>query len=176
MSVTAPAEEAHEAIRAYLKDIAPRFNDQAPLESSVTRTYRLYKQANLPLGVFLSTLLEVVSSVRERQSKVKKRANGSTVTMPYYFACLEDKLRLRPKSRGVDTRRHPATLPARSAQAGQEDSAQFSPASASSLAGEQGGKSPPPHTHFFAHPPAQLGSAQSGQSSVDARSASAAPS
>lgn len=162
-----PESEARDAIRAYIKDIAPRFNDQARLESSVGRAYHLYLAANLPLGAFLSRLLEVSSTVRERQSKVKKRANGGRATMPYYFACLEDHLGLRKPGRNS----HPA-LP--ECETGK--STGFSPASASSLAGEQGGNSPPPHTHSFAHPHAQGGCGQSGQSSEDARSASAAPS
>lgn len=158
--------EARDAIRAYLADIAPRFNDQAKLESSVGRAYHLYEAGNLPLGEFLSRLLEVSSSVRERMSKVRNRANGGKATMPYYFACLEDRLGLRKRGRGERAARSNSVMPARNAQ--------FSPASASSLAGEQGGKSPPPHTHSFARPLPQVGRAQSGQSSVDGRSASAA--
>ncbi len=72
--------------------------------------------------------------------------------MPYYFACLEDELGLRRKKT--------------------EERAHISPASASSVAGEQGGKQNlPPHTHSFAH---GWPHAQSGQSSADARSSSAA--
>jgi hypothetical protein len=166
-------KEARDAIRAYLKDIALKFNDQAPLESSVSRAYNLYEAAHLPLGEFLSHLLAISSAVRERRSKIKKRANGGKATMPYYFACLEDELGLRPKKVGnrADLER-PATG-SMAQQKVQEESAQFSTASASSLAAERGGSYPSPHTHSFAH---GIPHAQSGQSSVDARSASAAPS
>jgi hypothetical protein len=71
-------EEARDAIRAYLKDIAPTFNDQAPLESSVSRAYNLYGAANLPLGEFLSRLLGTSSAVRERRQKVKKKGVSRT--------------------------------------------------------------------------------------------------
>jgi hypothetical protein len=168
-------EEAREAIRAYLQDIAPKFNDQAPLESSASRAYHLYELANLPLGAFLSRLLEVASAVRERLAKVKKRANGSKVTMPYYFACLEDRLGLRQKSRGVSTV-HQTDAASVSTPGAQDRRASISTLRTSSPRVEQGGKYPPSHTHSFARPVAQGGRTQSGQSSADALSASAAPS
>lgn len=168
--------ECRDAIRAYLKDIALQFNDQAPLESSVSRAYNLYVAANLPLSAFLSHLLETASSVRERLSKVKNRASGGKATTPYYFACLADRLGLRPAKRGEGLGGAAEPAHTYSAQKWQDERAQSSPASASSLAGEQGGNSPPPHTHSFTHPTAHAGFVQSGQSSVEARSASAAPS
>jgi hypothetical protein len=168
--------EARDAIRAYIADIAPRFNDQARLESSVGRAYHLYQAAHLPLGAFLSRLLEVSSAVRERQSKVKKLANGGKATMPYYFACLEDNLGLRKQGSGSPPVPGHITPHSKARRSRPNNSARFSPASASSLAGEQGGNCPPPHTHSFAHPQPQGWRAQSGQLSADARSASAAPS
>lgn len=165
------AEEARDAIRAYLQDIALKFNDQAPLESSVSRAYNLYKAVHLPVGEFLSRLLGTSSTVRERRSKVKKQVNGAKLTMPYFFACLEGELGLRPKKvdNGADLKHLTGRYQLR--QNVQEESAQFSPASASSLAREQGGKYLPPHTHSFAH---GWPHGQSGQSSVDARSTSTA--
>jgi hypothetical protein len=174
--LSVPVEEARNAIRAYLRDISPKFNDQAPLESSVSRALHLYERSNLPLGEFLSRLLEVSSSVRERQPKVKKRANGGRATMPYYFACLEDRLGLRPAPKTKVTTKLPVQVPGQVIQVDTQPTTQFSPLRTSSPGGEQGGNYLPPHTHSFAHPSAQLGFAQSGQSSVDARSASAAPS
>jgi hypothetical protein len=162
-------EEARDAIRAYLKDIAIRFNDQAPLESSVSRACNLYSGAHLPLSEFLGRLLEVSSSMRELRSKVKKQAKGGKATMPYFFACLEDRLGLRHQGRG-EHRNEPHAP----AQEVAQESAQLSPRRTSSPRGEQGGNSPLPHTHSFTRPVAQAGRAQSGQSSVDARSASAA--
>jgi len=164
------SEEARDAIRAYLKDIAPTFNDQAPLESSVSRAYNLYEATKLPLGEFLSRLLEVSSAVRERRLKVKKRANGIKVTMPYYFACLEDRIGLRADSRPRhDSPRHAGELP----PPAEREDAHISPHRTSSPRGERGGKSQLPHTHSFAY---HVPFAQSGQSSVDALSVSAAPS
>lgn len=168
---TETPQEAREAIRAYLQDIAVKFNDQAPLESSVSRAYNLYEAAHLPLGEFLSRLLAISSAVRERRSKVKKKANGAKATMPYYFACLEGELGLRPKKVAYGTHENSTQARAVTQRKAQEDSTRFSPASASSLAREQGGKYLPPHTHSFAHGAPH---AQSGQSSADARSASAA--
>lgn len=166
-------DEARDAIREYLKDIAPRFNDQAPLESSVSRAYNLYEAANLSLSAFLSALLEVSSSVKERASKVKNRAAGGKATMPYYFACLADRLGLRRFKPGNGSGQ--SVVPARThaAQASREERAQSSPLRTSSPRGEQGGNTPPPHTHSFTHPTAHAGFVQSGQSSVEARSASA---
>jgi hypothetical protein len=71
-------QEARGAIRAYLQEIAIKFNDQAPLESSVSRAYNLYEAANLPLGEFLSRLLGTSSAVRERRQKVKKKGVSRT--------------------------------------------------------------------------------------------------
>ena len=175
---TVTSEEAREAIAAYIADAAKDFNDQAPLASSTTRAYNLYEQSSLSLPAFLDRLFVAKNLTKEHRAK-KKAKNGSTTKMAYFFTCLEDKLGLRRAGQGVGERgtpKAPAANPPANGHGVPHQSAQSSPLRTSSPRGEQGGNSPPPHTHSFTHPTAHAGFVQSGQSSVEARSASAAAS
>jgi hypothetical protein len=166
----APPEEAAAAIRTYIAETSQMFNDQAPLNSSTSRAVNLYQKSKLPLGEFLSRLYETRSHVKERRDKVKSQVNGRKKTMAYFFACLEDRIGLRADSRPRhDSLRH-AGEPLTPAE---REDAHISPHRTSSPRGERGGKDSSPHTHSFAH---HVPFAQSGQSSMDALSVSAAPS
>jgi hypothetical protein len=45
-------EEAHSAIKSYIRDIAQKLHDEAPLTSSTTRACNLYQRAGVHLGRF----------------------------------------------------------------------------------------------------------------------------
>jgi hypothetical protein len=77
------------AITATITAFAPEFGDKAPVKSSVTRTYNLYKQSQLPLSAFIAELYGVRSSVRDiaKSRNIKNR-------MSYFFGLLEDRLGL----------------------------------------------------------------------------------
>ena len=87
----ASAEERDEraAIAATIEVFAPEFGDNAPVKSSVTRTYNLYKQSKLPLSTFVAELYGVRSEVRDIASRrrIKNR-------MSYFFGLLVDRLGL----------------------------------------------------------------------------------
>jgi hypothetical protein len=55
---TIPDDEAREAIRAYLRDIAGKLHDEAPLEHSTTRAFNLYQRAGVDLSSFFNYLYD----------------------------------------------------------------------------------------------------------------------
>lgn len=77
------------AITASITAFAPEFGDTAPVKSSVTRAYNLYKQSGLALSAFIAELYSVRSSVKDiaQRRTIKNR-------MSYYFGLLEDRLGL----------------------------------------------------------------------------------
>jgi hypothetical protein len=77
------------AITATITALAPEFGDKAPVKSSITRTYNLYKQSQLPLSAFIAELYGVRSSVKHiaKSRTIKNR-------MSYFFGLLEDRLGL----------------------------------------------------------------------------------
>jgi hypothetical protein len=95
---TIPDEEARDAIRDYIRDIAGKLHDEAPLEHSTTRAFNLYQRSGLDLSSFFNRLYDAEKEANRRSTTIKKqRADGFTNRMAYFFAVLEDKLHLRPK-------------------------------------------------------------------------------
>jgi hypothetical protein len=93
---TMPTDEAKDAIRDYIRDIRGKLHDEAPLESSTTRTYRLYQRAGIDLSSFFNRLYDAETEANRRSGSIRKRsADGFTNRMPYFFAVLEDKLHLQ---------------------------------------------------------------------------------
>src|SRR4051794_29443154 len=87
--LTADERDERAAITAAIEVFAPEFGDKAPVKSSVTRTFNLYKQSQLPLAIFVAELYGVRSSVKDiaRSRTIKNR-------MSYFFGLLEDRLGL----------------------------------------------------------------------------------
>ena len=77
------------AITATIGIFAPEFGDRAPVKSSVTRTYNLYKQSNLPISTFIAELYGVRSLVKDIA-----RSRAIMNRMSYFFGLLEDRLGL----------------------------------------------------------------------------------
>lgn len=95
-------DEAYQAIQAYLADFAKELADRAPLKSSTTRAYNLYKRSGLELPVFINQLYAARAIVKERTGSIRSRGEDSEAGLPvkhkagYYFAVLEDLLGLSP--------------------------------------------------------------------------------
>jgi hypothetical protein len=87
--LTADEPDEKAAITAAIAVFAPEFGDKAPVKSSVTRTYNLYKQSKLPLATFIAELYGVRSSVKD----ISKSRNINN-RMSYFFGLLEDRLGL----------------------------------------------------------------------------------
>jgi hypothetical protein len=87
--LTADERDERAAITAAIEAFAPEFGDKAPVKSSVTRTFNLYKQSQLPLATFVAELYGVRSSVKDiaKSRAIKNR-------MSYFFGLLEDRLGL----------------------------------------------------------------------------------
>jgi hypothetical protein len=96
-------EEAHSAIKSYIRDIAQKLYDEAPLTSSTTRAYNLYQRTGVHLGRFLNLLYDAEKEANRRSETITKlTTRGFKNRMAYFFAVLEDKLGLR---------HHPTTSP-----------------------------------------------------------------
>ena len=95
-----PADEAYEAIRDYIRDMAGKHHDEASLKSSTTRAYNLYLKSGVSLSAFINVFYDADKEAGRRSGSIKKRtADGFTNRMPYIFAYMEDKLGLRDKPR-----------------------------------------------------------------------------
>jgi DNA-binding MarR family transcriptional regulator len=91
-------DEAYQAIRDFIRDMAGKNHDEASLKSSTTRAYNLYQRAGVSLSYFFNLVYEADREASRRSTSIKKRtADGFTNRMAYFFAVLEDKLGLREK-------------------------------------------------------------------------------
>ncbi len=90
-------DEAYDAIRDYIRDIAGKLHDEAPLKSSTTRAYKLYVQSGVDLNRFFNLLYDAEKEASRRSGSIKKLTEqGFKNRMAYFFAILEDLLGLRP--------------------------------------------------------------------------------
>ena len=93
-----PDDEAYEAIRDFIRDMAGKNHDEASLKSSTTRAYNLYQRAGVSLSYFFNLVYDADKEASRRSTTIKKRTpDGFTNRMAYFFAVLEDKLGLREK-------------------------------------------------------------------------------
>ncbi len=90
--------EARDAIENYIRDIAIKLHDEAPLKTSTTRAYNLYLRSGVHLGLFFNALYDAEKEANRRSATIKKLTRqGFKNRMVYFFAILEDKLGLRQK-------------------------------------------------------------------------------
>jgi hypothetical protein len=99
-------------IQAYIADFARELNDRAPLKTSTTRAYNLYRRSGLSQSAFIERLYAARAIVKERSGAIRSQGERSPAGLPlkhkaaYYFAVLEDLLDLRES--GDADRRHPS--------------------------------------------------------------------
>ncbi len=87
---------------AYMSDFASEFNDQAPLQSSITRAYHLYQQSGLTMDAFTTYLYTARAVTKERTASIRKYTErGVKTKMAYFFAVLEDRLGLRHPTQSI---------------------------------------------------------------------------
>ena len=95
-------DDDRDRILAYLQDISRLLNDQAPLQSSVTRAYHLYQQSGKPIEVFCELLYQARAITQERSASIRGQGSSTGRGGPrkgkvgYFFAVLEDLLGLKP--------------------------------------------------------------------------------
>lgn len=95
-------DEDRDRILAYLQDISRLLNDQAPLKSSVSRAYRLYKRSGKPIGVFCELMYQARGITQEHSGSIRSqsastnRAGARKAKMAYFFSVLADLLGLKP--------------------------------------------------------------------------------
>ena len=78
----------------YIADYAREFRDKAPLSSSVTRTENLFKRSGLPLQVFIEKMVIARAITKEHTASIKKGNPGQREAMAYFFAVLQDQLKM----------------------------------------------------------------------------------
>jgi hypothetical protein len=84
--------EDREVIATYIQELAGELNDQASLTASTSRAVNLFRRAGVPLAAFINRLYEARAIVKERSSQTTSQP--ARRKMAYFFACLEDCLRL----------------------------------------------------------------------------------
>jgi len=92
--------EDRQAILAFVQDFAREMNDQAPLQSSVTRALNLYRQSGLDRATFIDKLYQARAITQERSATITTKTDDSksfprTRKMAYFFSVLEDRLGLK---------------------------------------------------------------------------------
>jgi Bacteriophage replication protein O len=94
-------DEAYQVIQAYIADFRRELNDRAPLRSSTTRAYNLYKRSGLDQDAFIAQLYAARAIVKERAAAIRTQGDDNAAGFPikhragYWFAVLEDLLGLR---------------------------------------------------------------------------------
>jgi len=94
-------DEDYQVIQSYISDFAREFNDQAPLKTSTTRAYNLFKRAGVSRDIMIDQLYAARAIVKERTGGIRRRAGEDPSGIPtknkaaYFFAVLEDLLGLR---------------------------------------------------------------------------------
>ena len=97
-------DEVYQVIQAYIADFSRELNDRAPLRSSTSRAYNLYKRSGLDQDAFIAQLYAARAIVKERAAMIRTQGEDNAAGFPvkhragYYFAVLEDLLGLREPS------------------------------------------------------------------------------
>lgn len=98
-----PSKEAYdenrERIFAYINDFARELGDNAPLKSSVTRAYNLYRASGTSIEMFTDAMYQAKAKTKEHSASIRtKRATGDAwapkAKMGYWFSVLEQELGL----------------------------------------------------------------------------------
>lgn len=94
-------DEDYQVIQSYIGDFAREFNDQAPLKTSTTRAYNLFKRSGASREIMIEQLYAARTIVKERTGGIRSRGGEDPHGIPtknkaaYFFAVLEDLLGLR---------------------------------------------------------------------------------
>lgn len=92
-------DENRERIFAYINDFSPELGDNAPLKSSVTRAYNIYRASGASIEMFIDAMYQAKSKTQEHSAAIRtKRADGDVwkpkAKMGYWFSVLEQELGL----------------------------------------------------------------------------------
>jgi hypothetical protein len=94
-------DEDYQTLQAYIGDFGREFNDQAPLKTSTTRAYNLFKRSGVSREVMIDQLYTARAIVKERTAGIRSRGADDAYGVAtknkaaYFFAVLEDLLGLR---------------------------------------------------------------------------------
>jgi len=105
----APDGSERDVILEYIADFSREFADRAPLKSSTTRAYNLYRQSGVALETFIEGMYRARAIVKERTAVIRAASDSTAQTgatknkMAYWFSVLEDLLGLRADGSAVST-------------------------------------------------------------------------
>ncbi len=93
---TSEAEE-RESLDLYVADLARELGDRAPLRSSGGRLLNLYRRSGLDMNAFVQRVQAARRTTKERLPQIRgeRRPGRPKAAMSYFFAVLEDLLRLK---------------------------------------------------------------------------------
>lgn len=89
-------DEDRDAISSVMRDFARELGDTAPLPSTVSRAYNLYKSSNVDIDTFLDALYEARRITQERTASIKTpspKKLGPKPKVPYFFSVVENLLK-----------------------------------------------------------------------------------
>jgi hypothetical protein len=96
--------EEREHVAAFVSDFAAELGDEAPLASTITRTLKILKAAELPPERWGDALYQARNRTQEHTAQIKKTASDGGAglrrknKMPYFLATLEQIVGLRPSA------------------------------------------------------------------------------
>ena len=97
----APHDELYQVIQASIAEFRRELNDRAPLRSSTSRAYNLFKRSGLSREAFLDRMYQSRALTNERAASGRRVAGTDGMGLPvkarmaFFFAVLEDQLGLR---------------------------------------------------------------------------------
>jgi len=92
-----PYDEHRDHIFAYVNDFARELGDNAPLKSSVTRAYNIYRASGASIERFTDAMYQARGKTLERSASIRTQRTDGEVWSPkakmsYWFAVLEHEL------------------------------------------------------------------------------------
>ncbi len=87
-------EEERDIIASLIGDFAQEMNDRAPVQSSITRALNLYQASTTDIEEFITMVYLSRRQTQTFTGAITGGEPGQRHKMPYFFAILEDTLRL----------------------------------------------------------------------------------
>ena len=87
-------DEDRQVILEFVSDFARELGDNAPLKSSTTRAYRLFKRSSLTRNEFIDAMYQARAVTKERTAAIRGSSTSESMRIQknkiaYWFACLE---------------------------------------------------------------------------------------
>lgn len=98
------SDEDRAVLRSYVEEFAREFNDRAAPATSTSRAVHLLERSGVGRDAFIQRMYEARALTRDRRDTVRNR-------MSFFFAVLEDLLRLRAPGPSPQPRHSDSDMP-----------------------------------------------------------------